>query len=86
MKSSFIAHRAEMNDIIDFEWSEEEICEAFKADGWRAGREEGREEGRELTLLENIRNLMFSLNLSPQQAMDALKIDKAEQTELAERL
>ena len=47
IKPALIAHRAEMNDIIDFEWSEEEIREAFKADGWRAGRQEGREEGRE---------------------------------------
>ena len=35
---------------------------------------EGREEGREETTLNSVRNLMETLKLTAEQAMDALKI------------
>lgn len=55
--------------------------------GHAAGQELGRAEGRAVghaegvqeTILDNIRNLMHSLHLTPEQAMAALKIPAAEQ-------
>ena len=41
-------------------------------------REEGREEGREDTLLASIRSLMDTMDLTSEQAMDALRVSDAE--------
>ena len=49
---------------------------------WKEGRQEGRQEGlqegiqqgKESTLLENIQSLVEQLHLTPEQAMDALKV------------
>ena len=46
-------------------------------------RAEGRAEGEEFAILASIRNLMETLNLTAQQAMDALKIPVAEQAKYA---
>ena len=44
-------------------------------DAWiDAGKAEGRVEGQDLERLNSIRNLMETMNLSAQQAMEALKI------------
>ena len=42
----------------------------------------GRLEGEQNKLLENIRSLMETLNLTAKQAMDALKVPADEQDEL----
>lgn len=42
-------------------------------------REEARKEAREANTLENIRNLMETLKLTAEQAMDALKVPKKDQ-------
>ncbi|MCC8162785.1 MAG: hypothetical protein LIO86_06390 [Lachnospiraceae bacterium] len=42
-------------------------------------REEARKEAREANTLENIRNLMETLKLTAEQAMDALKVSKEDQ-------
>ena len=47
--------------------------------GMEAGRKEGKKDGREAERINSIRNLMESLKLTSQQAMDALKIPSAEQ-------
>jgi len=43
------------------------------------GREEGREEGRLSTTLENLRNLMTNVGMTPEQAMAALSVPHDEQ-------
>jgi predicted transposase YdaD len=43
-------------------------------------------EGREKGLLSSIQNLMESLNLSVEQAMDALKIPERERTKYADEV
>ena len=45
-------------------------------------RNKGRLEGEQNKLLENIRSLMETLNLTAKQAMDALKVPADEQDEL----
>ena len=57
----------------------EEGREIGREEGREIGREEGREEGRKETELLSIRNLMDTLKLTAQQAMDALKISPADQ-------
>lgn len=59
----------------------ENMCEVLdrveekgRQEGRQEGRREGRKEGIEQTRLESIRNIMDSLALTAQQAMDALKI------------
>ena len=46
-------------------------------------RREGYNEGKETERLNTIRNLMATLNLTAQQAMDAMKIPVAEQARYA---
>ena len=50
------------------------------------GREEGRKEGREEEKLNSIRNVMETLGLTMEQAMQALKIPKSEQEKYAHLL
>ncbi|MDO4283992.1 MAG: Rpn family recombination-promoting nuclease/putative transposase [Eubacteriales bacterium] len=54
--------------------------------GRQKGRQEGRKEGRQAALLESMRNLMKSLNLTAEQAMDALMIPQNERGEYRESL
>ena len=46
--------------------------------------EELQEEAKRETLLDNIRNLMETLNLTAKQAMDALKVPDNKQKEYAD--
>ena len=57
-----------------------------KREGREEGRKEGLKEGRKEERLASIRNLMETLHLTVQQAMDALKIPRAEQERYASRL
>ena len=47
---------------------------------------DGREQGREQATLEHIRNLMESLNLTVEEAMDALKVPLDEHEALKAKL
>ena len=50
-------------------------------------REElGEERGREITLLENLRSIMESFNISAEKAMEALKIPKDKQPYYSSKL
>ena len=55
------------------EGREEGLVEG-RAEGREEGRAEGREEGIGISRLADIRNIMAGLNMSPQQAMNILKI------------
>lgn len=54
--------------------------------GIRQGRQEGRREGRQEERIENIRVLMETLNLTAEQAMDALRIREPERPEYRKAL
>ena len=53
---------------------------------YKEGRLEGRLEGVEEERIENLKNLMESLKLTAQQAMDALKIPVSEREKYLEKL
>ena len=57
----------------------EEAREKALADSRKDGKKEGKKEGREEKLIEDIRSLMETLNLSAKDAMKALKISAANQ-------
>ena len=49
-----------------------------REEGRKAGREEGRKEGAEIATLNSIKNLMETLELSAEKAMDLEKIPTEE--------
>jgi flagellar biosynthesis/type III secretory pathway protein FliH len=54
--------------------------------GRREGIQEGVQQGKESTLLENIQSLVEQLHLSPEQAMDALKVPAQDRGRIREKL
>ncbi len=50
---------------------------------WAKGMAQGMEKGTEITLLENIRNLMDTMKLTAEQAMAALKVPEADRSKYA---
>ena len=50
------------------------------------GRKEGREEGTEIANLNSIKNLMETLEISAEKAMDLVKIPAEEQEKYREKL
>lgn len=52
----------------------------------RNGLEEGLREGQMQATLQNLRHLMSSLSLSPEQAVDALQIPQEERTQYLQQL
>ena len=61
------------------EYDEVKTMNMFREEGREEGRLEGREEGRGEEQLSSIRNLMKTLKLTAQQAMDALEIPPSDQ-------
>ncbi len=80
------AHRAEVKNMLLTEYNEAETMELFKEEGRAEGRAEGRVEGTDTASLRSIRNLMRSMKLNAQQAMDALGIPPDDQARYAEEL
>ena len=82
-------HEWELMDMISTEYDEELALKIARKEGKDEGRIEGELKGRlegelngaKKTLLENIRSLMETLNLTAQQAMDALKVPADKQAE-----
>ncbi len=80
--------------MVSFKWDPELAMkvrmEEAREDGLEQGRTEGRAEGHKegvfKTTLASIRNLMDTLHLTMQQAMDALKIPPSEQEKYASQL
>ena len=54
--------------------------------GREQGREEGREEGRASTLLNNVGNLMKTMKMTVDQALDALQISGKERDDIAKAI
>ena len=82
-------HEWELIDMISTEYDEELALKIARKEGKDEGRIEGELKGRlegelngaKKTLLENIRSLMETLNLTAQQAMDALQVPADKQAE-----
>ncbi len=54
-----------------------------RIEGRKEGRKEGRVEGIDFALVTTIRNLMETMNLTAQQAMEAMKIPASDQIKYA---
>ena len=54
--------------------------------GREQGLKEGIQQGKESTLLENIQSLVEQLHLSPEQAMDALRVPSQDRERIREKL
>lgn len=78
LKEYLESRESEVHDIMFTLFDEEKYRELYleelKEDAQAEGREEGRAEGMEKSLISSIKNIMESLNISVDKAMDALKI------------
>ena len=63
-----------------------DVLDRVEAKGMKKGKAEGVAEGKENERLSNIRSLMETMNLSSQQAMNALKIPASEQKKYEAKL
>ena len=82
MKEYLESKEGELIDMVNFEFKINEEKEAWReaAEAREArGRAEGKAEGK----IESLRNIMQTLNLTVQQAMDALKIPQEEREKYA---
>ena len=82
MRDYLIEKRKEVIDMVDFEFNLRDAKEAWQGEAEEKGHAEGRAEER----LASIRNIMQTLNLTVQQAMDALKIPPEEQAIYASKV
>ncbi len=83
-------NKAEAKNMSIFEYDEEEYTrltleegreegrEEGWADGHSAGVEEGRAEGRISALLQTVQGLVETMNLTAEQAMDAMKVSESD--------
>ncbi len=75
----FIKHRDEVIDVSIFEYDEESVMDVLREEAREEARKqaltEGLENGRNEATLNAIKNIMDSLHVSVDKAMDILKID-----------
>jgi predicted transposase YdaD len=65
---------------------DERMREEGRKEGRKEGREEGRKEGRETANLNSIKNLMETLEISAENAMDLVKIPAEEREKYLAKL
>ena len=70
----FKLHEMEVRELADFEWNMETAKKVWREEYMEEGMEKGRADER----LISIRNLMSSLSLTAEKAMEALKIPKSD--------
>ncbi len=61
-----------------FEYDEEKHMQQEREENLERGRAEGREEGMTSKLLQNIKSLMKTMDLSEEQARDALEVSDSD--------
>ena len=83
MKEYLESKEWELMDMIDFEFDINEAKEVWREEAMAQGMAQGEAKGRAEGKLESLRSIMQTLNLTAQQAMDALKIPKEEQDKFA---
>ena len=80
------AHRAEVNGMLLTEYDEVKAMELFKEEGRAEGIEEGIEKGQELSLIASIKNLMKTMKISAEEAMNALLVPEADRPKYMSKL
>lgn len=71
----FIKHRDEVIDVSIFEYDEEGVMDVLREEAREEARKQALTEGRDEATLNAIKNIMDSLHVSADKAMDILKID-----------
>lgn len=82
----FIKHRNEVIDVSIFEYDEEGVMDVLREEAREEARKEALTEGRDEATLNAIKNIMDSLHVSVDKAMDILKIDIEKREQLKNRL
>jgi predicted transposase YdaD len=67
-------HRAEVVGMLLMEYDEQKTMDYLRKEAMEDGRLEGREEGREESRMFDLLNLMETMNLTPEEAVKALKV------------
>ena len=78
LRDFMITRRSEVVKVTKLDYTFDRQILLEREDAREEGRAEGRAEERVESMTESIRNLMDSLNMSMEQAMDALKIPEDE--------
>ena len=78
----FIKHRNEVIDVSIFEYDEEGVMDVLREEA----RKQALTEGRDEATLNAIKNIMDSLHVSVDKAMDILKIDTEKREQLKKLL
>ena len=86
MRDYLLEKRKEVVDMVNFEFNLRDAKEAWQEEAREEGLAEGKVEGKAEERLSSIRNIMQTLNLTVQQAMDVLKIPPEEQAAYASKL
>lgn len=86
LKKYLLAHEKEVFTMFDEEWDYDTAVRVAAEEAAEKATEKAAKEFTEKTRLENIRSLMHSLNLTAQQAMDALHIPDAVRPRLSSLL
>ena len=76
----------EEGDEIDMCKAIDDMRADAKAEGIEEGRAEGRAEGKTESLVSSIKNVMDSIHVSIEEAMDILKVDPQKRQEYAARV
>ena len=76
----------EEEDEIDMCKAIEDMRFEAEAKGRAKGREEGRAEGNTERILTDLKNVMDSINVSIEEAMDILKLDPLQRKDYAARV
>ena len=69
-----------------FDGAGRDLLRKAEKEGREEGLKEGLQKGREATLLENIQTLAEGLHLTPEQAMDALKVPPRDRERIRQAL
>ena len=82
----FIKHRDEVIDVSIFEYDEEGVMDVLREEAREEARKQALTEGRDEATLNAIKNIMDSLHVSVDKAMDILKIDTEKREQLKKLL
>ena len=86
IKPFLLENRAEVKSMFLTEYNEEKTLKKEREEGRQEGRLEGRNEGIDQTRVESIKNIMDTMKMTAQQAMDALKIPVTDRSKYMARL
>ena len=86
LKEFFVKNKAEVISMTIFEYDEEGVMDVLREEAREEARKEALTEGRDEATLNAIKNIMDSLHVSVDKAMDILKIDIEKREQLKNRL